>query len=109
MIETLIPVSCASLSRHKSSSSLTRLSSSGSDSGTAETPAASGGTSVGTGSAPADTSQSSPVNNHGSDDGSGNGGLTTDQKIALGVGIGMGVPAVIVAILAWWWPRKSRW
>ncbi|KAI0447563.1 hypothetical protein F4803DRAFT_268886 [Xylaria telfairii] len=77
-------------------------SSSGSDASTVETSDASGGTSVDTGSPPAGTSQSSPSNH-------GNGGLTTDQKIALGVGIGVGVPAVLVAFLAWWWPRKSQW
>ncbi|KAI1274990.1 hypothetical protein F5Y07DRAFT_400839 [Xylaria sp. FL0933] len=74
---------------------------SGADSSITETSGASTGTVANTGSLPTTTSNPSP------DD--GNGALTTDQKIALGVGIGVGVPAVIVAILAWWWPRKSRW
>ncbi|GAW17223.1 hypothetical protein ANO14919_066770 [Xylariales sp. No.14919] len=65
------------------------------------------GTSISTGSLPADTSTSSPANGNGGD--GGGGGLTLDQKIALGVGIGVGVAAIIVTILAWWWPRRSRW
>ncbi|KAI0424100.1 hypothetical protein F5Y09DRAFT_353835 [Xylaria sp. FL1042] len=74
---------------------------SGSDSTRVETSSISPGTVASTVLFPAKTSNPSP------DD--GGGALTTDQKIALGVGIGVGVPAVIVAILAWWWPRQSRW
>ncbi|KAI0114120.1 hypothetical protein GGR51DRAFT_578345 [Nemania sp. FL0031] len=75
----------------------------GSSSSMAETSGVSGGT----GSSPTETSGSSTSDG---DSNSGNGGgLTEDQKIALGVGIGVGVPAVIVAFLAWWWPRKSQW
>ncbi|KAI0803475.1 hypothetical protein GGR55DRAFT_395193 [Xylaria sp. FL0064] len=74
---------------------------SGPDSSVTETSGTSTGTVANMSSLPTKTSNPSP------DDDSG--ALTTDQKIALGVGIGVGVPAVIVAILAWWWPRKSRW
>lgn len=51
-------------------------------------------------------SSGSSTNNGG--DGGG-GGLTEDQKIALGVGISVPMAALIVAFLAWWYPRHSRW
>jgi hypothetical protein len=40
--------------------------------------------------------------------GSSNEGLRSSDKIALGVGIGVGVPAMLIAFLAWWFPRSRR-
>lgn len=41
-------------------------------------------------------------------DNGGGGGLSTSDKIALGCGIGIPVPALIVALLAWWFPRHQK-
>ncbi|KAI0969039.1 hypothetical protein F4678DRAFT_440711 [Xylaria arbuscula] len=76
---------------------------SSSDFSTVDTSDTSKETPASTGSSPAQTSNSPAMN------GDSDSSLTTDQKIALGVGIGVGVPAVIIAFLAWWWPRQSRW
>ncbi|KAI1111817.1 hypothetical protein F5Y14DRAFT_424137 [Nemania sp. NC0429] len=43
---------------------------------------------------------SSPTSEHSA------GGYTTEQKIALGTGIGIGLPTLIVAILAWRYARR---
>ncbi|KAI0108884.1 hypothetical protein GGR51DRAFT_112708 [Nemania sp. FL0031] len=54
-----------------------------------------------------------PSNDNGGGDSSGNsgsdsGGLSKDQKIALGLGLSVPVVALIVSLLAWLWPRQRR-
>jgi hypothetical protein len=35
-------------------------------------------------------------------------GLSPSNKIALGVGLGVGLPTVLISILAWWYPRRRH-
>jgi hypothetical protein len=39
--------------------------------------------------------------------GGNNGGLTEDGKVATGVTVGIGVPALAIAFLAWW--KRDYW
>ncbi|KAI1324113.1 hypothetical protein F5Y16DRAFT_381921 [Xylariaceae sp. FL0255] len=77
--------------------STTSADDSGGDSGTT--------TSTSTGASPSNTSGFSTGSG---DSNSSSGGLTEDQKIALGTGIGVGVAAIIVGLVAWRWPRRPR-
>lgn len=47
------------------------------------------------------TNDSNPVVSNGSTDNQSN-------NIALGVGIGVGIPALVVSFCAWWFPRHAR-
>jgi hypothetical protein len=39
---------------------------------------------------------------------SGSGGISKDGKLGMEVGLGIGVPAICIALLAWLFPCKPR-
>jgi hypothetical protein len=51
------------------------------------------------------TSVSGGISNTSS---SGSGGISKDGKLGLEVGLGIGIPAICVALLAWLFPCKPR-
>jgi len=72
-----------------------------------------GGPTAAATSLPGTGSNSLPTN--GSDGGGGDSlgsaggsplsGLSTSDRIALGVGLGVGIPSIVIALLTWCWPR----
>ena len=60
-------------------------------------------TQSGTGSATTSTAGTSSDNASSSN----SSGLGRSDKIAIGVGLGVGIPSIVIGFLAWFWPRKK--
>ena len=43
-----------------------------------------------------------------SGDSTGSSGLDSSDKIAIGVGLGVGIPSIIIGLVAWLWPRRRK-
>ncbi|KAK1765329.1 hypothetical protein QBC33DRAFT_176407 [Phialemonium atrogriseum] len=60
-------------------------------------------TGTGTGSTTTSTAGTSSDNASSSN----SSGLGRSDKIAIGVGLGVGIPSIVIGFLAWFWPRKK--
>jgi len=67
-------------------------------------------TQTGTTTSPVDTGTVMPstTGSGGGNNGSGGNGLSKDARVGLAAGLGVGIPAIVIALLAWWFPCRRR-
>jgi hypothetical protein len=70
---------------------------------TVATPGTAAATSTQTGPSPTGTAGSGGGNNE-----SGGNGLSNGARLGLAAGLGVGIPAIVIALLAWWFPCGRR-